>query len=115
MGEKTLQKAVAAAASMYETRRTVKLLLGERYQERVAAYAGLIRKQMDETGLDAIMSLQTMLHAGQLSLSAVCVALLVAAAVEISEEDPRLGQWNPASLNIPALYLMEVEPDARAN
>ncbi len=115
MSERTLQKAIGAAAAMYETRRAMRILLGESYPERVKVYAGLVRNRMEETGLDAVMALQTMLHAGELSLSAVSVALLVSAAIEIGEEEPRPGAWNIAALNIPALYLMEVAPDARAN
>lgn len=115
MGERTLQTAVAAAANMFETQRAVRMLLGESYPERVAVYAGLLRNRMVETGLGAVMALQTMLHDGQLSISTVGVSLLVSAAIEISEEEQRAGQLDTAAWNIPPLYLMEVAPDARTN
>lgn len=115
MGGKTLQTAVAAAAAMYEIRLAVRMLLGESYPERVAVYARLLRNRMVETGLGAVMALQTMLHDGRLSISTVGVSLLMAAAIEISEEEQRAGQLDTAAWNIPPLYLMEVAPDARAN
>lgn len=100
MSERTIDQADLWPSAMRETRMAMQSLLGIHYMERVAVYVKLIKNLTEEhhcTPAEALQQIVDILDATAATINHVTLGLLVAAVVEIGEDDRAQAATFPAT------------------
>ena len=82
-----LELSVGIAQKMYDCRRAAKRLYGSEYKEKVDTYINALKKVMDSEGMNECEAVGKFIEDPEIKSNEMAVMLLMAAAIEISEEE----------------------------
>lgn len=80
-----MQQQLALAAKMYKCQETAKALYKEKYPEKMAFYAAIIRAAQAKYQLAVIPAIMKILEDKEMKNNGIVIMLLLAAAVEVIE------------------------------
>jgi hypothetical protein len=81
-----MEMSVGIAQKMYDCRRAAKQLLGAEYKVKVDVYIAALKRRMDEFGLNECEAVLKITQDPEIANNEMAVIMLMAAAIEISEE-----------------------------